>query len=118
MESDQLSVEENLQESLQENLDPSHQGESPEAIAVLASGAVNEVDEFIDESVDENIKIEPATTDKNLEQDQVLEGKDMQTEVLIAAASAELEPETQPQESLDTSEILTIINQLKQNYQV
>ena len=114
MESDQLSVEENLQESLQENLDPSHQGESTEAIAVLASGAVNEVDEFIDESVDENIKIEPATTDKNLEQDQVLEGKDMQTEVLIAATSAELEPETQPQESLDTSEILTIINQLKQ----
>ncbi|WP_434686561.1 DUF3086 domain-containing protein [Pseudanabaena minima] len=117
MESDQLSVEENLQESLQENLDPSHQGESPEAIAMLANnGAVNEVDEFIDESIDENenIQIEQATTDKSLEQSLGFEGKDMETEVFIAATSAELEQETQPQGSLDTSEILTIIDQLKQ----
>ncbi|MFM7601355.1 MAG: DUF3086 domain-containing protein [Pseudanabaena sp.] len=118
MESDQLSVEENSQENLQENLDLSHQGESPEAIAILANGAANEVDEFINESVDENenIKIEEATSDKSLEQPHSFEAKDMETEVFTATSSAELEPETQPQEnqeSLDASEISTIINQLK-----
>ncbi|OYQ64892.1 hypothetical protein B9G53_09585 [Pseudanabaena sp. SR411] len=38
----------------------------------------------------------------------------METEVFITATSAERESETQSQESLDTSEILTIINQLQQ----
>jgi Protein of unknown function (DUF3086) len=72
MESDQLPVEENLEE----NLDQSHQGETPEAIATVE----NESDHEIVEAVGEPI--------------------------------TELEP--QPQDSLNTSEKLPIINQLKQ----
>ncbi|MFN5727639.1 MAG: hypothetical protein ACK48D_13125, partial [Pseudanabaena sp.] len=59
MESDQLPVEENLKE----NLDQSHQGETPEAIASLGNTSDNELVEVVGESIDENIHTEQSLFD-------------------------------------------------------
>ncbi len=77
MESDQLSVEENLKE----NLDQSHQGETPEAIATSENKSDNEIVETAGESIDENMQIDQSLFDNPAD---------------------------------GSTEILTIINQLKQ----
>jgi VCBS repeat-containing protein len=84
MESDQLPVEENLKE----NLDLSHQGETPEAIAILENESDEEIVEAVGQSIDETIQIDQSPSDNSL---------------------AKLPDD----EILNTSEILTIINQLK-----
>jgi hypothetical protein len=85
MESDQLPVEENLKE----NLDQSHQGETPETIATLENALENEIVEAARESIDENIQIDQSPSDHS--------------------------PEQLPDDQiLITSEKLTSINQLKQ----
>ena len=111
MESDQLPVEENLKE----NLDQSHQGEPPEAIASLGNKSDNEFVEAVGESIDENIHIEQSLFDNRGDQStddssDAIESKSLEIKAFIP----ETEPEAQPQDSLNTSEILTIINQLKQ----
>lgn len=111
MESDQLPVEENLKE----NLDQSHQGETPEAIASLGNTSDNEFVEVVGESIDENIHIEQSLFDNRGDQStddngDVIESKNLEIKALIP----ETEPEAQRQDSFNTSEILTIINQLKQ----
>jgi hypothetical protein len=111
MESDQLPVEENLKE----NLDQSHQEEPPEAIASLGNTSDNEFVEVVGESIDENIHIEQSLFDNRGDQStddngDVIESKNLEIKALIP----ETEPEAQRQDSFNTSEILTIINQLKQ----
>lgn len=111
MESDQLPVEENLKE----NLDQSHQGETPEAIASLGNTSDNEFVEVVGESIDENIHLEQSLFDNRGDQStddngDVIESKNLEIKALIP----ETEPEAQRQDSFNTSEILTIINQLKQ----
>jgi len=117
MESDQLPVEENLEK----NLDLSHQGESSEAIAPLANESVHEVDAVIGDLVDENIPIEQPMSDHSFTQSSddsgelALEPKNKNTITAFSPeASAEIEPKQKLEDSFDTSELLTIINQLKQ----
>ena len=111
MESDQLPVEENLKE----NLDQSHQGEPPEAIASLGNTSDNELIEVVGESIDENIHIEQSLFDNRGDQSTEYNGDAIESKSLgIKSFIPETEPEGQPQDSFNTSEILTIINQLKQ----
>ncbi|MCX5935634.1 MAG: DUF3086 domain-containing protein, partial [Pseudanabaena sp. LacPavin_0818_WC45_MAG_42_6] len=111
MESDQLPVEENLKE----NLDQFHQEAPPEAISSLGNTSDNEFVEVVGESIDENIHIEQSLFDNRGDQStddnsDAIESKSIEIKALIP----ETEPEAQPQDSFNTSEILTIINQLKQ----
>ncbi|GBO54609.1 hypothetical protein APA_2556 [Pseudanabaena sp. lw0831] len=111
MESDQLPVEENLKECL----DQSHQGESPEAIASLENKSDNEIVEAVGESIDENVQIDQSLFDNRVELSTDDKGDDIESKNLeIKAFITEAELEEQPQDSFNTSEILTIINQLKQ----
>ncbi|MFN9164766.1 MAG: DUF3086 domain-containing protein, partial [Pseudanabaena sp.] len=111
MESDQLPVEENLKE----NLDQSHQGETPEAIASLGNTSDNELVEVVGESIDENIHTEQSLFDNRGELSTEDNGDAIESKSLqIKAFIPETEPEPQPQDSFNASEILTIINQLKQ----
>jgi hypothetical protein len=115
MESDQLPVEENLKESL----DRSHQGETPEAIATLESKSDEEIVEAAGESIDENIQIDQSLFGNRVEvstenNGDVIESKNIEIEVFIPETIAESELEPQLQDSLNSSEILTTINQLKQ----
>lgn len=115
MESDQLPVEENLKE----NLDQSHQGETPEAIATLESTSDEEIVESAGESIDENIQIDQSLFDNRVElstddNGDVIESKNLEIEVFIPETIAEPELEPQLQDSLKSLEILTTINQLKQ----
>jgi Protein of unknown function (DUF3086) len=115
MESDQLPVEENLKE----NLDQSHQGETPETIATLESELGEEIVEAAGESIDKNIQIDQSLFDNRVElstddNSDVIESKNLEIEVFIPETIAETELEPQLQDSLKSSEILTNINQLKQ----
>ncbi|PZV16440.1 MAG: DUF3086 domain-containing protein [Pseudanabaena sp.] len=112
MESDQLPVE--------ENLEPSNQGEFSEAIAKVTNESISEVNEAVDESVNQNIEIEQPIADHKPEQptadmgDFANEDKGKEIEIFSPETSAEAELEPTVQNSFDNSEILTTINELKQ----
>ena len=111
MESDQLPVEENLEKS--------YQDAAPEVIVTLENELDKENVEASDESINENIQIDQPLFDNRVElstdhNDDVIESKNLETESFIPETIAEPELDPQLQDSLNTSAILTSINQLKQ----
>ena len=111
MESDQLPVEENLEKS--------YQDAAPEVIVTLENELDKENVEASDESINENIQIDQPLFDNRVElstdhNDDVIESKNLETESFIPETIAEPELDPQLQDNLNTSAILTSINQLKQ----
>ena len=111
MESDQLPVEENLEKS--------YQDAAPEVIVTLENELDKENVEASDESINENIQIDQPLFDNRVElstdhNDDVIESKNLETESFIPETIAGTELDPQLQDSLNTSAILTSINQLKQ----